>query len=105
MDEIRKVAERLWLHLRKQYGSKALHVILYGSHARGSGTPESDVDVLVVVDDASDPWEVRGSLDGVLLDILLEKGCLVSALVVPKSFYEEYKSPFMIQVRREGVPL
>jgi predicted nucleotidyltransferase len=105
MDEIRKVAERLWTHLRKQYGSKVLRVILYGSHARGSATSESDVDVLVVVDDALDPWEVRRSLDGVLLDILLEKGCLVSALVVPKRVYEGYNSPFMVQVRREGVPL
>jgi predicted nucleotidyltransferase len=105
MDEIRKVAERLWAHLGEEYGSKVLHVILYGSHARGSATPESDADVLVVVDDALDPWEVRRSLGGALLDILLEKGCLVSALVVPKRFYEEYKSPFMVQVRREGVPL
>jgi len=63
------------------------------------------VDVLVVVDDALDPWEVRRSLGGALLDIFLEKGCLVPALVVPKRFYEEYKSPFMVQVRREGVPL
>jgi len=105
MDEIRKVAQRLWAHLKERYGSKVLRVILYGSHARGSATPESDVDVLVVVDDALDPWEVRRSLDGVLLDILLEKGCLVSALVVPKSFYEEYNSPFMVQIRREGIPL
>jgi|GEM_PF-3535900 len=31
MDEIRKVAERLWAHLGEEYGSKVLHVILYGS--------------------------------------------------------------------------
>jgi len=105
MDEIRKVGEQLWAHLKEQYGSKALRVILYGSYARGGATSESDVDVLVVVDDALDPWEVRRSLDGVLLDILLEKGFLVSVLVVPKSFYEGYNSPFMIQVRREGIPL
>jgi len=105
MDEIRKVAERLWAHLKEQYGSKVLRVILYGSHARGSTTSESDVDVLVAVDDTLDPWEVRRRLDGVLLDILLEEGCLVSALVVPERVYESYNSPFMVQVRREGIPL
>jgi uncharacterized protein (UPF0332 family)/predicted nucleotidyltransferase len=73
MDKVRKVAERLWAHLKGSYGAKVLHLILYGSHARGSATPESDVDVLVVVDDALDPWEVRRSMDGVLMDILLEK--------------------------------
>jgi len=105
MDEVRKVAEWLCAHLKQQYGAKVLQLILYGSHARGSATPESDVDLLVVVEDALDPWEVRRSLDGVLLDILLEEGCLVSVLVVPKSVYEGYNSPFMIQVRREGIPL
>jgi len=105
MDEIRKVGEQLWAHLKEQYGSKALRVILYGSHARGGATSESDVDVLFVVDDALDPWEVRRSLDGVLLDILLEKGFLVSVLVVAKSCYEGYNLPFMIEVGREGMPL
>jgi predicted nucleotidyltransferase len=105
MDEIRKVAEQLWAHLKECYGSKVLHVILYGSHAQGSATAESDVDVLVVVDDTLDPWEVRRSLDGVLLDVLLEKGCLVSVLVVPKGVYEGYNSPFLIRTRREGLPL
>ena len=62
LNEIREIAEQLWAHLREQYGSKVLHVILYGSHARGTATPDSDVDVLVVVDDALDPWKVRRSL-------------------------------------------
>jgi len=105
MGKIREVADRLWAYLRARYGSQALYLILYGSYVRGGATSESDVDVLAVVDDGLDPWEVRRSLDSVLLDVLLEKGLLVSVLVVPKSFYESYNSPFMMQVRREGIRL
>jgi len=105
MDEIRIIAERLRAHLKGRYSSKVLHLILYGSYARNMASSDSDVDILVVVDDTLDAWEVRRSLDGLLLDILLEKGRLVSVLVVPKSFYEGYNSPFMMQVRREGVLL
>lgn len=105
MGEIHEIAEKIWTHLRERYGSKVLQIILYGSYARGEATPQSDVDFLVVVDDSLDPWEVRRSLDDVLLDILFADGRLVSVLVVPKSFYEGYRSPFLKQVQKEGIPL
>jgi len=105
MDETRKIAEQLWTSLRSQYGTEVFRVILYGSYARDTATPASDVDILVVVEDGLDPWQVRRSLDDLLLDLLLEEGWLVSVLAVPKSYYEGYNSPFMTQVRREGIPL
>ncbi len=105
MDKIREIAGKIWTHLKGRYSSKVEQVIVYGSYARGDATSESDVDFLVVVDDSLDPWEVRRSLDDVLLDILLKDGRLVSVLVVPKSFYKGYNSPFLVQVRKEGIPL
>jgi len=105
MGDIRSLTEKIRAQLKERYGSKVLQIILYGSFARGKATSESDVDLLVVVDDSLDPWEVRRSLDDVLLDILLANGRLVSVLVVPKSFYENYRSPFLKQVQKEGIPL
>lgn len=105
MDDIRSLIEKIRAQLEERYGSKVLQIILYGSFAQGKATSESDVDLLVVVDDSLDPWEVRRSLDDLLLDILLANGRLISVLVVPKSFYESYRSPFLKQVQKEGIPL
>jgi len=105
MDDIRSLIEKIRAQLKERYGSKVLQIILYGSFARGKATSESDVDLLVVVDDSLDPWEVRRTLDDLLLDILLASGRLISVLVVPKSFYENYRSPFLKQVQKEGIPL
>jgi len=105
MDNVRSLAEKIRNELKERYESKVLQIILYGSYARGEGTSESDVDFLVVADDSLDPWEVRRSLDDVLLDILLRDGRLVSVLVVPKSLYESYHAPFLKQVHKEGIPL
>ena len=105
MDDIRSLGEKIRTELKKRYGSKVLQIILYGSYARGEATSESDVDFLVVVDDSLDPWEVRRGLDDVLLDLLLKQGRLISILVVPKSLYENQSFPFLIQIRREGIPL
>lgn len=89
--------------LEDRYGSDLKAVILYGSHARGTASEDSDIDLLVVVDDTLDPWRVRRSLDDLLFEILLETGELVSIIVVPQSYYESYNTPFFQNVRREGV--
>lgn len=102
-EEIRAIARRLRAVLETRYGSLVKAILLYGSYARGTATEDSDVDFLVVVDDTLDPWEVHGSLDVPLFEILLESGQLVSVIVIPESCYEGHRSPFLANVRREGI--
>jgi predicted nucleotidyltransferase len=40
--------------LDARFGRRLREVVLFGSHARGTATEESDVDVLVVVDDLNE---------------------------------------------------
>ena len=106
MDErVRALGGRIRQFLEAKYGSGIKAVILYGSYARGTATEDSDVDFLVVVDDSLKPHEVRTSLSDLLLDILLEEGELVSVIVIPESFHQSYNSPFLLNVRQEGVPV
>ena len=106
MDErIRAIGYRIRQFLEAKYGSGIKAVILYGSYARGTATEDSDVDFLVVVDDGLRPDEVRHSLSDLLLDILLEEGELVSVVVIPESFHKSYNSPFLLNIRQEGVPV
>jgi len=106
MDErILAVAKRVRAFLEKTYGSGVKSVILYGSQVRGTATEDSDVDLLVVADDSLKPDEVRDGLSDLLLDILLEEGELVSVIVLPESFYKSHNSPFLLNVREEGVPV
>ena len=101
--KIRQSITRVKDHLIKLNGEKIKKVILYGSHARGEATKDSDIDVLVVVDDSLDPSEVRRSLSDIIFDILLEKGELISVIAVPESFFVSYNSPFLLNVEDEGV--
>ena len=88
-----EIVQRVKKFLDERLGAQLKAVILYGSHARGRATEDSDVDLLVVVDDSLKPDEVRRSLSDLLLDILLEEGELVSVLVLSESFYRSYNSP------------
>ena len=46
-DDLREARERL----EEAFGERLSHVILYGSEARGDAGPDSDVDMLVVLEE------------------------------------------------------
>jgi predicted nucleotidyltransferase len=92
-------------YLEDLYGKKIKRVIVYGSFARGDATEDSDIDLMVVVDDMNNPREVEKSLNGLLFDILLDKGELISVMAIPESIFYGYNSPFLHNVREEGVSL
>jgi predicted nucleotidyltransferase len=104
MDEIIKsLINKIKAHLIKMYGERIKKVILYGSYVRGEATRDSDVDILVLIDQSLNPFEVRESLSDLLFDILLEEGELISVIAVPEHLFENYNSPFMLNVKNEGV--
>lgn len=100
---IEQLVNRVKDHLIKQYGEKVRRVILYGSQVRGEAIKDSDIDVLVLVDDSLNPFEVRKSLSDLLFDILLEKGELVSVIALPEHFFENHNYSFILNVKKEGV--
>lgn len=102
-ERIKYLIDKIKAHLIKIYGGKIKKVILYGSYVRGEATRDSDIDILVLVDQSLNPFEVRESLSDLLFDILLEEGELVSVIAVPEHLFENYNSPFMLNVKKEGV--
>ena len=104
MDErVKRRVNQIKEHLAKIYGEKIRRVILYGSCARGQATTDSDIDVLLLVDESLDPFEVRENLSDILFDMVLDEGDMVSVMAVPENFFETYNSPFMLNVKKEGV--
>ncbi len=101
--KVKRLVDQVKAFLHEKYGEGIKRVILYGSHARGEATEDSDVDVLVLTDPSLKPSEVRKSLSDLLFDMLMDEGELVSVIVVPEDFFEGHNLPFMLNVRQEGV--
>jgi len=102
-EKITQVVNQVKEYLIKKYGDKIREIILFGSHVKGEATKDSDIDILVLIDDSIDPFEMRRSLSDFLFDILLEYGELVSVIVLPERFFENYNYPFILNVKREGL--
>ncbi len=89
--------------LKSEFGAE--RVVLYGSAARGTMDPESDIDLLAVLPVAD--WETKKRVADVCFEAELEIDRIVSVLCVSRETVEDTpfrSSPLLQAVRKEGVP-
>lgn len=90
--------------LRLIYGNQLVGVYLFGSYARGEQDPESDLDILIVLQDyASYSSEVKRT--GRLISRLsLEHGISISRKFIRQLDWKKGDSPLVRNIRNEAVP-
>lgn len=89
--------------IRGSFGDKVVRIILYGSYARGDYDKESDLDILVIVDDENIEFYQNKRIE--LTNYYLDKENILLSIVVENAgMAERYKnhSPFLLNVLKEG---
>ena len=90
--------------LRVAPGAQA---ILYGSEARGDACPDSDIDLLVLVDGNKLTVKDEDHIIAPLYDIEIETGVQINARVLLKKIWENrpFQTPFCVNIKNEGIVL
>lgn len=102
--KVRRILKKLQKALLARYGEKLSKVIIFGSQARGDAKADSDIDVLVVLDDKTEAFarEYEKWSDWIS-DELLESGELVNLIITSRQRYDAVKSPLYLSARSEGI--
>jgi len=106
MDNL-KDNERLALAKLKQALARDFRLIdlrLYGSKARGDSQKESDLDVLIVLEDCN--WAIRKAVSALCFDLDLEFHVVISPVIYTRARLDSpltRVTPFFQTVSRESV--
>lgn len=102
-EKLNKVLVELRCQLDELYGHRLVHLVLYGSQARGDALPGSDVDVLVVLAGLVEPGTEIERVSPITAALSLEHDIVISCVYVSEERYIRENSPLLLNVRREGV--
>jgi predicted nucleotidyltransferase len=94
--------------VRQTLSGNVLDVRLFGSEARGEATPESDIDVLVIVQPDTERVRLEDRVIDIAFDVNLEFGVFISPRVVTPGILNDpvwRETPFLKSVARESVRL
>ena len=79
-------------------------LILYGSYARGDHSAQSDLDLLILLDQEKITRADEKRLKYPLYDIEFETGIIISPMVLSRKEWEDkcHRTPFRENVSKEG---
>jgi len=102
--EIFRALKRL---LQQRFGNALCEIRVFGSRSRGEHTPESDLDIMILLDIPVD-WRIRREIRYSLADISLEYDVLLSARIFSTSEWQSPLfriTPLFTSIEREGIPV
>ncbi|MDO8137600.1 MAG: nucleotidyltransferase domain-containing protein [Candidatus Brocadiales bacterium] len=105
MKKIKGILKELKVEIKNLYGEGLKNIILYGSWARDEATEDSDIDLLVVLEGDVQPGKEIDRMIDIITDINLKYGVLIAVYPISERDYLTLKSPLLMNVRREGVPV
>lgn len=105
MTETKTVLTALRGRLEALYGPRLAGLSLFGSHARGDHLPDSDIDLLVVLKGSVNPGEEIARAGPITAALSLEHGLTISCVFISEERLAGERSPFLLNVRREGIPV
>ena len=91
--------------LEEIYGERLRGVYLYGSAARDQLTPDSDIDIAIILDDIKSRFEEHERTSQLGSDVSLEENTLVTFLFISEADFREGLFTIHRMIKREGVPV
>jgi len=102
--DIKRLLAELKKGLTELYGQRLKGVYLFGSYARGDYDENSDLDVMIVLDNYESYWEELVRSVELASDLSLEYNVMISRTIMTEEQWRKGDLPVLRNVRAEGIP-
>lgn len=100
---IRKLMKELKDGLVGIYGDKLKAVYLYGSYARGDARIDSDIDVMIVLNNYKSYGKEIDRTGKLTSNLSLEYGISISRIVMKEMQWKSSDTPLLHNIRMDGI--
>jgi predicted nucleotidyltransferase len=87
------------------YGERLVRMVFFSSQGRGDAEPDSDIDVLVVLQRPVGPGEEIAHTGELTAAFSLEHDVVISRVFISSEQFFAEQSPLLLNVRGEGISL
>jgi len=103
--QLKPILQKLKQSLFGLYQDKLEAIILYGSQARGDAKEFSDIDILVILKRQINPYQEIDKTSNIIYEICQEYDVLISRHFISAENFETTNTPFIHNVKKEGIYL
>ena len=89
--------------VKQAYGTHLEKIILYGSYARGTQNANSDIDIIIILNNIELQPEKVGIIGSLITEMKEQFNVLISMIPVTFQRYSESQRLFYKNVRKEGI--
>ncbi len=102
-EELQAIVAELRDYFERLYGPQLVHLVLFGSQARGDAEPGSDIDVLIVLKGPLNQGEESARASHFLADLSLRFNTVVSCAYMDEERFIHRNGPLLRNIRKEGI--
>lgn len=102
--QLQEILSKLKAWMLHEYGERLDRMLLFGSQARGEACPESDIDVLIVLNSDVDPCTEIFRTNEFVSELCLEYAVMISCVFASSADYQAKQNTYFYRnVHREAL--
>jgi len=102
--KVKRLLKELKDGLVRIYGDRLNGLYLYGSYARGDAQVDSDVDVMIVLNDYESYGKEIDQTGNLVSALSLEYGISISRVIVKETQWLNSDTPLLRNIHADGIP-